>query len=119
MHEGVGRSKKNLMSTITPSWPLVAEVATLGGCAHPKRYATLAGMPAFGGHADKVKEAFDSELFPLKYTCTLTTKSGMMFSAVVVSHLELSDYLLMKGFEFFTLDKPVELALNSERSVFG
>ena len=86
---------------------------------YPSRRETILGMKAFkAGNLGTISQAFISSTLCLKYTCTLT-RGAMMVSAVIVSHLELSDYCDLKGFELFTLDKPVELALSNERSSFG
>ena len=83
---------------------------------YPSRRETILGMKAF--RAGNLGQAIISSTLCLKYTCTLTTPQGSMISAIVVSHLELSDWLDMKGFDLFTLDAPIDLALSHERSVF-
>jgi hypothetical protein len=81
----------------------------------PSRHSTLMGMPAFAG---KVAEAEEDPSVLLRYPCTLYAR-GWAIKAIIVSYLELEDYLLMKGFSLISLDGPIDLALPNERSKFG
>ena len=79
--------------------------------SYPKRAATILGMPAV-----KIEAVLDQSLFPIRYDCVcISQKSRMMFSAKIITFLELNDYLSMKGWELFTLDK-TEIALPHERT---
>jgi hypothetical protein len=85
---------------------------------YPSRLKTLLGLAVLQETIDKIRADSKSELIlPIKYTCILTNNSGLLFDAVIVSHLPLEDYCLMKGYGLFSLERSPELALPNERTV--
>ena len=75
----------------------------------------MLGLPV----AKTPSEAFMlAAMMPIKYTCLLTTASGMMFQGSVVTHLELDLWADWKGYQVFDLEK-AELALPHERTSIG
>ena len=81
------------------------------------KQSTHLGMPIFQGDYVRQLHQTSTMTFPVKYTVTLTQKE-LMLSGSVVTHLELEDWLMMKGFELFDLEN-VEIALPYERTQLG
>jgi len=89
---------------------------------YPQRRETLIGLPIPESVKQRIirdSQAIFECCIPIRYTCTLTTKSGMMVEGSIVSHLELADYCLMKGLTLVSLDRNPELALSHERTSLG
>jgi hypothetical protein len=90
---------------------------------YPSKISTLVGLAIPKNELEKIRrESSDVfvAMFPIKYAVTLTTKkTGMLVSGTIVSHLELQDYLDMKGYDLFTLDAPSELAKPGEKTELG
>jgi hypothetical protein len=90
--------------------------------SYPKRRETLLGLEAFQGEAARktISAAVLNPCFPIKYTCMLARKeSGMLVHAKVITHLELSDWCEMKGYDLLVMDAPPDMAMPNERTELG
>lgn len=85
---------------------------------YPNRRETLLGLEA--ATAKTISDAVLNPCFPIKYACTLSRKdSGMLVIGTIITHLELSDWCEMKGYDLVSLDQSPDLALSHERTELG
>lgn len=89
---------------------------------YPSRIQTLIGLAIPQETLERFKrESTDAlvALFPVRYNCLLTTSSGMLVSAKIITHCELADWCLWHGYALFSMESPPQLAEQGEKTEIG